>query len=125
MGLKLPFAGVSKAIERVTVTAGGAITIGRCVTYGSVQASSAGVAGWGVATSDIASGKNGTITTDGTEIAEAGAAISSAGLPLVIDATGRLIPAATTGHFIFARSITTAAAAGEYFEVQITREGKF
>lgn len=125
MGSKNPYGIATKALERHTVKGvTTAVALGRIVDYGTAQVSALGVAAKGIAIHAAAIGADLTITTDGTEVAESGAAIASVGLPLTVDATGRLIPAATTGHFIFGRSMGTAVAAGEYFEVQITKEGK-
>lgn len=126
MGAINPYVVSSKALERHTVRSTGAISVGRCVTYTGGQVGTLGAAAIGIAVQNAASaGVDIPVTTEGTEAAEAGAAIASIGSPLTPDATGRLIVATVTGQFILARSLGTAGAAGEFIEVHITREGKF
>lgn len=124
MGAKNPYSVSAKALERFTKKATTAVTFCRAVGFLGEQISTLGAAAQGIAYENAAIGEDFGITTHGTEVGESGAAIATVGLPLTVDATGRFIPAATTGHFIFGRAMGTAAGAGEYIEVEITKEGK-
>jgi hypothetical protein len=63
-------------------------------------------------------GKPAVLVEDGYGKARCGAAITSAGLELTPDATGRLITAVST-NFVFAISRNSTAAAGEFVGVKI------
>ena len=110
-----------KALETRTVTAAGPITVSRCVGYDSLATTTAGARPHGIAIFDGIVGDRVTIVTEGSAVAEAGAAITI-GQPLATDAQGRLVPA-TVGQFVFCRALGAVSGAGKYFEAHITREG--
>lgn len=106
-------AAASTPIFSLTVRATAAITQARGVTLaGAVPAAAANgfIARVGGAIGDLL-----TVDVLGTTIAEAGAAVTAAHVPLEFDAQGRLVTA--TAGKIVARSVGTAAAAGDMFEV--------
>lgn len=111
----------NKALEKRTVTAAGNISKCRLVSYAGSQLSSAGALAFGIANGDATLGKQVSITTEGSEVAEAGGAIA-VGAAVTSDASGRVIVAAT-GHQIFGRALTASSATGQYVEVYVTREG--
>lgn len=106
-------AAASTPILSLTVRATAAITQARGVTLaGGVPAAGANGA---IARVGAASGELLTVDVVGTTIAEAGAAVAAAGTALEFDAQARLITA-NTGKIV-ARSVGTAGAAGDMFEV--------
>jgi hypothetical protein len=110
-----------KELESRTVTAAGAITQCRAVGYDSLQVSVAAARPWGIAKYSATTGQQVAIVTEGSCVAEIGAAVTI-GQPLATDTSGRLVPA-TTGQFVFARALGADSAAGKFIEVHITREG--
>lgn len=106
-------AAASTPIFALSVRATAAITQARGVTLaGGVPAAGANGA---IARVGAATGELLTVDVMGTTIAEAGAAIATAGIALEFDSQARLITA-NTGKVV-ARSVGTAGAAGEMLEV--------
>lgn len=100
----------------MTGTAPGAVTAHRAVGFNDAQASVAEQAVKGIAVSDATTGQAYPIKVMGTEIAETGAEITAAGIELITDNQGRVVPYVDGGH-IFARSLEAAGGAGEFIEI--------
>lgn len=116
-----PYYVTSKELECRTVKASGAVTQCRCVGYDGAQTTTAGARPWGIAKMNAESGKDTALVTEGSAVVESGGALG-VGDALTTDTAGRLVEA-IAGQYVFARSLGTAAAAGQFLEVHITREG--
>lgn len=109
-------------IQTATIAASGAIATNRLVGYDGKQATVPGQLVYGISQLAVADKEDATLTTDGEEALEVGAAIPLIGLDLTTDSQGRAVPA-KPGDWVFGRSMQTASGAGKYIRVQITREG--
>lgn len=112
----------AKSIDDQTVIPTAAVEIGCCVGYDGNQIAAAAGDIRGIAKSNGSAGVALNIAVMGTVPARVGAAIATVGSKLTSDAQGRLVTAAT-GEPVFARALQTAAAADQFIEVFITRDG--
>lgn len=85
----------------------------------AILVASLGARADGILTNKPVAGGNVEAVTDGYGKALCGAAIASAGLELTPDATGRLIAAVST-NIVFAISLNSTAAAGEFVECDLS-----
>ena len=100
----------------LTVAAAGALAASRFVTQAGAYPA-AGAAAFGVTrTSAAAAGDLVPVDVQGTAIAEAGAAITL-DAPLMLDATGRVVPLSGSGKAPVGRAMEAAGAAGAFVEV--------
>lgn len=89
----------------------GAVAYGRGVDFTGAQIAVAGAKGAGIARRAAAAGQSFEAGVIGTEICEAGAAIT-AGQPLAFDNQGRVVPATSLAIAAGAVAMTSAAANG-------------
>lgn len=101
------------SVQALTVRATGNVTAHRGMTLAGAAAG-AGVNG-AIARSSGVAGDLITVDVLGTAVAEAGAALATAGTALEFDAQGRVITA-STGKVI-GRSVGTATGAGDLLEI--------
>lgn len=100
----------------LTVAAAGALAANRFITQAGAYPA-AGAAAFGVTrTSAAAAGDLVPVDVQGTTLAEAGAAVTL-DAPLMLDATGRVIPLSGSGKSPVGRAMQAATAAGELIEV--------
>lgn len=86
--------------------------------YQVVLVASNGARGDGILYNKPVAGATAEVAVDGFPKALCGAAISSAGLELTSDNTGRLVAASST-NFVMAISLNTTSAAGEFVAVKL------
>lgn len=94
------------------------VKIDTAADYQWVLVASNAVRGDGVLMNKPNTGEACEVVTDGMTKALCGAAISSAGLELTTDTTGRLVAASST-NIVMAISYTTTAAAGEWVAIKL------
>lgn len=109
---------VAAADYSAVANLGKIVKIDTAADYQVVLVSTLGARGDGILMNKPIAGAAAEVVSDGNGKALCGAAITSAGLELTPDATGRLIAAVST-NFVMAISMTTTAAAGEWVAVKL------
>lgn len=100
----------------LTIAAAGALAASRFITQGGAYPA-AGAAAIGVTrTSASAAGDLVPVDVQGTAIVETGAAVAL-DAPLMVDATGRVVPLTTGSKSPVGRALQPAGAAGAFIEV--------
>lgn len=100
----------------LTVAAAGALAANRFVTQAGAYPAAGGAAFGVTRTSAAAASDLVPVDVQGTAIVESGAAVTL-DAPLMVDATGRVVPLSGTGKSPVARAMQAATGAGQPIEV--------
>ena len=104
-----------------TVTASGAISVHRLVSFSGAQIAAAGAKALGVATTDAVTGDDLAVDVLGTSVVETGGAFS-VGDDIVADASGRaIVNPEVGGEVVLGQALEDSGGAGEFVELLLAR----
>jgi hypothetical protein len=113
---------VTAAVDRFKAVKAGS-TKSSCTPVGATSDLVLGIIQETVAAADV-DRRVVAVRTHGISMAVAGASISTPGTELKVTAAGKFIPVASAGDIIAGRARTTAAADGDWFEIDLYASNK-